>query len=141
MIQTQTGLAILNAVSALATRDAKTTRMKTMTAAEHAALSRDLALAIGYAPESVRIVHEHWMNKPVCQVLRSDGVHHGPHWVIFRHTNPTVCLPLIEWLAIRHRIFLWCSVDGIWSSSNGLWVPTLAEAVARACIAVKGPAK
>lgn len=70
-----------------------------------ATISRDLALAIGYAPESVRVGKFNLTKslEDCCQVYRLDrfGVGKGAdwtHWQWFSYSDPTVALPLLKWL-------------------------------------------
>jgi len=107
-----------------------------------AELSRELALALGYAPESVRVC-----TPTYCEVFR----HRGPdyaytpkeEWRRFDYTAPDAAMPLLKWIGEQYRVFFWwCSPTdkrgALWSSSNGVIADTLEEAIARACIAVKG---
>jgi hypothetical protein len=107
-----------------------------MTDINHAELSKQLALALGYFPESVRVAPSTY-----CAVYRN--CYGQERWEELDYRDPTVCLPLIEWLGSEHRIFFWwCGpTDQFgprWSSSRCDISDTLAEAVARAVIAVKG---
>jgi hypothetical protein len=110
----------------------------------HAELSRDLALAIGYYPESVKVIHQSYafVAYSRCDVYRnhmqrSDGSL-MPVWVTFDYRSPDVCLPLLKWLMEEHDI------NPLWSRSAKVFVlrrwsdqaDTLEEAIARACIAV-----
>ena len=104
----------------------------------HAELSRDLALSLGYCPESVETEQEQCR---VFRLLPSKAVD-WPVWLNFDYRAPTVCLPLIEWLMLR-GVNVW-NPDGIptvwtWSEPDGDYgkAETLSEAVARAVIAVK----
>lgn len=107
-----------------------------------AELSKELALALGYAPESVCIdTDKQGKYEPVCRVYRI-SYDMGPYWRWFDYRHPDVTLPLIEWLGSEHRIFFWwCGpTDQFgprWSSSRCDISDTLAEAVAKACIALK----
>lgn len=104
---------------------------------DHAQLSRDLALALGYYPESVRIAPSTY-----CAVYRN--CYGQERWEELDYRDPTVCLPLIERLMREHGAL------PIHASSTGrfgfacrqiavpVWAGTLAEAVAKAVIAVKG---
>lgn len=103
-----------------------------------AELSKELALALGYAPESVCIdTDKQGKYEPVCRVYRILG----PCWRWFDYRHPDVTLPLIEWLMREHGVTAWhgfgkgyvVDVDDEWVEGD-----TLAEAVARAVIAVKG---
>lgn len=115
---------------------------------DHAELSKSLALALGYAPESVRVFEHYPKAALVCQVYRQ--ITHDPrsaYWQEFSYRDPTVCLPLIEWLMREYGGFFTRDVIGphqVWylprcfPGMPDRSYPTLAEAVARACIAVKG---
>lgn len=105
-----------------------------------AELSRDLALALGYAPESVRIdTDARGIFTPVCKVYRITN-DMGPYWRHFDYRDPSVCLPLIDFLIREHDAMVWhgmgkgyvIDVDDEWMDEA-----TLAEAVARAVIAVR----
>jgi len=119
---------------------------------DHAQLSRDLALALGYAPESVE---EHRQLRPLVRlgvqyelgeqyILVYGEWSHAvvAYWRRFDYRDPTVCLPLIEWLMRENgalpmhapstgRFGFACRQIAI-----PVWANTLAEAVARAVIAV-----
>ena len=102
----------------------------------HAELSRDLALALGYYPESVSIEtdindYEH------CFVYRIYYDQKHCEWRRFDYRSPDVAMPLLKWLMLKH------SAHPRWNGKQfevwGLWVDfgwTLEEAIARACIAV-----
>lgn len=99
-----------------------------------AELSKSLALALGYAPESVRVAPSTY-----CAVYRN--CYGQERWEEFDYRDPTVCLPLLEWLMREHNCDVGAGVDFIiWFNSDRetLHCDTLAEAVARAVIAVKG---
>jgi hypothetical protein len=113
-----------------------------MTDINHADLSRQLALALGYAPESARVKPNYGGGEHVL-VYSKRGTHHKfPKWRVFDYRDPSVCLPLLEWLGSEYRKFFWyCSPTSLagprWScSGGGIITPTLEEAVARAVIAV-----
>ena len=105
----------------------------------HAELSRDLALALGYPPKSVRVKEA----PPVrCQVWPTknwtigDGPFH--RWWDFDYRDPTVVVPLIELLMVKHDIDMWLAIDGKFHMyGSGVTADTLAEAVARAVIALR----
>lgn len=108
-----------------------------------AELSRDLALALGYYPESVRVC-----TPTYCEVFR----HRGPdyaytpkeEWRRFDYTQPDVALPLLEMLMREHGAILerqagqyWLQVGNV-APVRCIDADTLEEAIARAVIAVKG---
>lgn len=120
---------------------------------DHTDLSRRLAHALGYHPESV------WLligpNESFVMVYRLGVFGHDfalknskrETWMPFDYNSPTVCLPLIEWLMREHSCML---VPGTHSKDYAVlrsgcedhkqidvWADTIAEAVARAVIAVK----
>lgn len=108
---------------------------------DHATLSRDLALALGWRVE-IHGVLDYEMNPvgTVCNV--ADPNPGGFRCRKFDYRSPDVCLPLMEWLMLR-GVNVW-SPDGIptvwaWSAPDGNYsdADTLPEAVARAVIAVK----
>ncbi len=105
----------------------------------HAELSKELALALGYHPESVSVPFNEWCEVYRNHMQRSDGSL-MPVWVTFDYRDPSVCLPLIKWLMVEHG-----AVIDYGNSSLMYWVQgagkltcadTLEEAVARAVIAV-----
>lgn len=65
----------------------------------HTELSQALALAMGYCPESVRIVPSlrEWETR--CEVYRITN-EWGPYWRPFDYRRSDVCLPLLQYLAI-----------------------------------------
>lgn len=108
----------------------------------HAELSRDLALAIGYHPESV------WQDSEKRQVLVYGQWSNSflAHWCSFDYRSPDVYGPLLKWLMREHG---GCSSKsereymrvGYQHPNGGFDVKvcdTLEEAIARACIALKG---
>ena len=109
----------------------------------HAKLSRELALTLGYYPENVRIVYS-GTDYERCEVYRLPPSKHidWPVWLKFDYRDPTVCLPLIEWLMRKHDAQPGYNARGfhIWFQSHSVAAAsadTLPEAVARAVIAVK----
>lgn len=103
-----------------------------MTPSEHAALSAELARALGWEVNRV----------PNGGVFVFDPASQQGGVTCFDYRDPTVCLPLIEWLGKEQRIFFWgCAPTAYlqerWSSNRGDIGDTLPEAVARAVIAVK----
>lgn len=110
-----------------------------MTPAE---LSQELALAIGYAPESVKILG---FAAKYCAVYRIAKDHTHPAWYEFDYRSPDVALPLLRWLMESHR----CEPGYIdtkqkwylfapWGQfmSTETYADTLELAIARAVIAV-----
>lgn len=111
-----------------------------MTDINHAELSKQLALALGYFPESVRVAPSTY-----CAVYRN--CYGQERWEELDYRDPTVCLPLIEWLMREYGGFFTRDVIGphqVWylprcfPGMPDRSYPTIAEAVARAVIAVKG---
>lgn len=120
-----------------------------MTDAEHAELSRQVALAIGYAPESVRVVTR-WVSDKhdICEIYRTHryAAPNGPDsWHPFDYRDPTVALPLLKWLCESYDGDV-MYVRRKWHASSIAVDPiqvievadTLEEAIARAVLAVKG---
>lgn len=113
-----------------------------------AELSRELALALGWKyvyPHSIE-TDVAWFRIKRDYIAVSEGP--GPRgtmlrWRKFDYRDPTVWGPLLDWLGSEYRKFFWyCSPTSLagprWScSGGGIIAPTLAEAVARAVIAVK----
>jgi hypothetical protein len=101
-----------------------------MTPAEDTILSADLAKALGW-PCIVRAG------------IVSVATTRGP-WFDFDYRDPTVCLPLIEWMATKRQVYLlWNGVNMEYWPFGACETPpikgkTLPEAVARAVIALKG---
>jgi len=104
-----------------------------MTPAEHAALSAQLARALGYYPESV------WVNDYFCYVFRNAWFDKET-WCRFDYRDPSVALPVLEWLMREHGVYVY-----IGTNKTTWWVvvarryiaqDTLPEAIARAAIAV-----
>lgn len=114
-----------------------------------AQLSKELAFALGYAPESVRKIN----------ILLGHGIevygarepYFSPYWKRFDYRDPTIVVPLIKWLGEQHGIkvmpfrdddsgaLLWEARSPLRYGSREVSVAaTLEEAVARAVIAVKG---
>jgi len=113
---------------------------------DHADLSKSLALALGW--EDVYPVSLATWKHPY--VMVSEGVvprGQMMQWRMFDYRDPTVCLPLIEWLMREYGGFFTRDVIGphqVWylprcfPGMPDRSYPTLAEAVAKACIAVNG---
>lgn len=103
-----------------------------MTEADHADLSRRLALAIGHAPEDVSIWKEG--TEHLCIVRRP---HLGPGWRCFDYRDPAVIWRVAE----RYDVFPTRLADARWLAVMGETLTfcyghgsTAAEAVARAVI-------
>ena len=110
----------------------------------HAELSRDLALVIGYAPNEMLLQHGEWW------VFRQPDPVFGPTgWKQFDYRDPTVVMPLLLWLNTHYGVrefqdrryaidyFIqgyrrWPIYDGYFSAR----ADTLPECVARAVIEV-----
>jgi len=91
-------------------------------------LSRQLALALGWKISHVTSSGE----VHVC-IKRGNSRK-------FSYTDPTVCLPLLDWL-LRDGAELWRGASfSIHGTEYFARAPTLEEAVARAVITVKGGA-
>lgn len=118
----------------------------------HAELSRDLALAIGYFPESVQLT-DLAIFGPRCIVYGAGSgqpfevaVINNKGWSVFDYRSPDVAMPLLVWLVTEHngtvepglemrfRVYARPSkyVCGLWRTAD-----TLEEAIARAVIAVR----
>ncbi len=101
-----------------------------------AELSRQLALALGYFPESVLIYPD-----GICQVYRSFSERDPrPLWLQFDYRSPDVAMPLLVWLMkehdpmlVRNRAIPAFTID---LPNKTIHADTLEEAIARACIAV-----
>lgn len=93
-----------------------------MTPADHAALSAQLARAIGYYPESVRtnakkhtcadddgVVYSYVGGCDVYNGRGPDGVFagisEGDDWYEFDYRDPSVALPVLEWLMREHDCY------------------------------------
>ena len=109
----------------------------------HAELSRQLAIAIGYAPECV------YINKqPPYEWVQVYGAGTGApgievrRWSLFDYRNPTIALPVLEWLMRGNGAILSLLEAGFWISlrTKGInaHASTLEEAIARAAVAVGG---
>ncbi len=122
-----------------------------MTESEHADLSRRLALALGYYPESVR-VGRGWPGT-ICQVFRTNCPTCEPMWRAFDYRQPDVALPVLEWLRKGWNgtigtdartgnpyVFLWKLHDDGYEPLFRYRheAATLPEAIARAACAAKG---
>lgn len=100
-----------------------------MTPAEHAALSAELARALGWP-------YIDTLEDTVCVSMKGSG------WWGFDYRAPDVCLPLIEWLVVANECRVARSIVssdvGVHSMSRGfIWAKTLTEAVARAVITLR----
>ena len=113
-----------------------------MTPADHAALSAQLARAIGYYPESVRVI------LGTCIVYRLGVSWHGTtplnasssRWQELHYRDPTVWGPVLEWLIKEHwALPAWNRPDRkymLMLDGKNCYGTTLPEAIARAAIAV-----
>jgi hypothetical protein len=106
----------------------------------HAELSRDLALALGYYPESVQVFRADTMGRK-CQVFRVDyPIYPLGHWRKFDFRDPSVAMPLLVWLMTRFNTQLDHHASGWFFRVYNYCVTgdTLEEAICRAVIAVRG---
>ena len=103
----------------------------------HAELSRDVALAIGHAPESVQIIHYSTANA-ICYVYRIVNEVKFEDWVAFDYRSPDVAMPLLKWLIKNHNgvAFLFDGSFAIERGDDWHECDTIEEAIARAVIAV-----
>lgn len=111
-------------------------------------LSRELALALGYAPESVRIADVLTMDDSIFRVVTGVEVVYrnalgNGHWRHFDYRDPTVALPLLEMLMRDYGCDFGAGVNDfiVWFNDGVNKVQhtdTLPEAIARAVIAAKG---
>lgn len=103
-----------------------------------AELSKELALALGYYPESVRQKTRHW-----CDVYRYSKTFKCEMWTPFDYRDPSVALAMVE-LLLNSGMHPAPSknCDIFWFTGRNLCVKgnTLAEAAARAVMALKGKA-
>ena len=115
-----------------------------MTPADHAALSAQLARALGFPSESVRVPTWHPTKCEVFGARDSMGVA-IMHWHEFDYRSAWTALPILTWLVSKHRACLQEASTGepfcIWVRfANGahrrVTADTLHEAIARAAIAV-----
>lgn len=115
-----------------------------MTPAE---LSRELALAIGYAPESVRIIPSDIAPEHEFCTVFTDRYACTSNWYDFDYREPDIAMPLLEWLMRTHRACAMVSraedafcimYDFYGICGRTIYSKTLPEAIARAVIAVKG---
>jgi len=105
----------------------------------HAELSRDLALAIGYYPESVQFK---WGRLHVFRAWSE--VDPRPLWHRFDYRDPSVAMPLLKWLITEQEAGASGAASGeafcIWvrvgKAMRRFAFDTLEEAIARAVIAV-----
>lgn len=98
-----------------------------MTPAEHAALSAELARALGWP-------YIDTLEDTVCVSMKGSG------WWGFDYRAPDVCLPLIEWLGMSKapRRFWFYAPDNRWRFGGDMTgYDTLPEAVARSVIAMR----
>ena len=110
-----------------------------------AEISKAVALAIGYAPESVQIRHPG--NTSYCYVYRDTTPWKELNWRIFQYTTPDVALPLLRWLSQPYGLVeLWPNEESWTVVVHGrsmmgdlekrINADTLELAIARAVIAV-----
>ena len=102
-----------------------------------AELSRDLALALGYYPESVSVKWKH------LHVYRWCARYQRNLWFRWDYRDPSVCLPLLDMLMREYGCDFGAGASDyiVWFNDGKNQVShydTLPEAVARAVIAVKG---
>ena len=111
-----------------------------MTPADHAALSAQLARAIGYEQISVQTCGDY----ALVHGLWDDSGRDWQHWRTFDYRDPSVALPVLEWL-MRKGIFVtrdpmfpdWVMVRGCPDETDRSY-PSIYDAIARAAIAVGG---
>ena len=111
----------------------------------HAELSKALALALGYAPESVKLIG---FASNYCSVYRKHKDCKHPGWYAFDYRDPSVAMPLLVWLMVEYGhdakyTRFWDGGGKVFCVSkpgSGVypWSDTLEEVIARACIAVGG---
>jgi hypothetical protein len=105
----------------------------------HAELSRDLALALGYEPARVRL------GRDACYVITRKfdatlGIEVLGSWPL-DYRDPTVWGPVLIWLMREHRVWpqiptqTWDMLNVTMTRTLGIG-DTLPEAIARAAIAV-----
>lgn len=101
---------------------------------DHADLSRRLALAIGYAPEDVR-VRKSLLLGYVCDVWTRQGAIRN-WWRRFDYRDPVVIWPIAE----HFDCFPWKNGGTHWCAGGMRYYygDTAAEAVARAVIGARG---
>ncbi len=120
---------------------------------DHAEISRQLALALGYAPESVQLTDPAIFG-PRCIVYGAGSgqpfevaVINEKGWSVFDYRSPHVAMPLLVWLMKEHgcepdhsideRKWYFFAPNGqFWSYKS--YADTLEEAIARAVIAIGG---
>ena len=114
-----------------------------MTPAEHAALSAQLARALGWKETYIDPKNTCKVGEPL---FPERGFDHILNWHAFDYRDPSVALPVLEWLMLK-GVIVW-NPDGTptaweWSTPDGDWgnTDTLPEAIARAAIAVAGSVK
>ena len=108
----------------------------------HAELSKQLALALGYCPESVRVKPNYGGGEHVL-VYSKRGTHRKfPKWRVFDYRSPDVAMPLLVWLLDKHDMECYCELGLFVVRTSDVHhyvtADTLEEAIARAVIAVKG---
>ena len=107
-----------------------------------AELSRAVALAIGYHPESVQTVGDIFMVWHSKEWKWADGKR-ACMWHEFSYTDPTVSMPLLKWLMAEHgydakQTRYWAKMFCVSKPGNDIppWSETLEWAIARAVIEV-----
>lgn len=110
----------------------------------HAELSKQLALALGYYQESVRITQTIPEQCVVFRVLNVNALK-GPieRWFGFDYRDPSVALAMVELLLSEYAMCIDTRPFGkftVGSARTQFWLSadTLPEAAARAVIALKG---
>ena len=119
-----------------------------MTPADPAELSAQLARALGYYPESVRIIRL-TDGDALCQVFRLPVYGHSenPRWMYLDYRDPSVAMGVLEWLMREHDGWICPERNGDcftfilsigWHvvATHRTETDTLHEAIARAAIAV-----
>lgn len=108
---------------------------------DHAALSRELALAIGYAPDCVQFRGD---GRCVVYGAGSTSGEDGSckWWKSFSYTDPTVWGPVLDWLMRKHgfRVYFNARKEANYYMADLDQIfggPSLPEAVARAAISLK----
>lgn len=117
-----------------------------------AEISRDLALALGYAPESVQVIVA--PKESFVMVYRLGIVSRHPEWLntkretwlLFDYRDATIAMPLLRWLMVEHAHTAtftrhWDGGEKVFCVSEPAtgvypWSDTLELAIARAVIAV-----
>ena len=113
----------------------------------HAELSKQLALALGYCPESVRVVNA-GTRHALCRVFRLNENIGMNDWAWFDYRDPAVAMPLLQWLAPPYgSVTCWPNEESwtvfvirrdVAGKKVHINANTLEEAIARAVIAIGG---